>query len=385
MSETMMEDGDLTVEELPFEIIPVENLTEGALQPCIDWIKSFFKGREYDITTFNGRRECASHSAWISRQKKFFIHPSREKVKQVKAALKPAIIEINRAESETDCFRKEIRKPLTEYEEEQKLKKEKVQKLSNDIKTFSLVDKKGESIPPLELSSDQIKILINKLNGLDISTKGEFNPKEIKSIEKVQKERLQELEQIQKIKLEQDKLTREKEVLTTEKGELAIQEAELQKERDRLIDQKIEEIEDCRFWGSIIENAPLIQLKIEKLTKINPTAEGFGNRLVEAVNLKKEIIASLQKVLPVAIRNDKKKKNEQKNEQKNETKEFNHKNSLQNKILIPDLTNIPKETQRSVNRSVLSFLLNCEVSEQAAKTVIKKLIKEGHPNLFIQY
>ncbi len=72
-----------------------------------------------DLSTAKGRARIASLASQVSRSKTAIEKPGRDYLRQLKEAVKPAEIELRRFVTECDALRDEVRRPLTEWEEEQ--------------------------------------------------------------------------------------------------------------------------------------------------------------------------------------------------------------------------------------------------------------------------
>lgn len=73
-----------------------------------------------DLSTAKGRARIASLAALVSRSKTAIEKPGRDYLRKLKEAVKPAEAEIKRFVDECDTLRDETRRPLTEWEAEQK-------------------------------------------------------------------------------------------------------------------------------------------------------------------------------------------------------------------------------------------------------------------------
>ncbi|WP_034912946.1 hypothetical protein [Erwinia sp. 9145] len=72
-----------------------------------------------DLTTAKGRARVASLAAQVSRSKTAVEKPGRDYLRHLKEAVKPAEAELRRWVTECDALRDEVRKPLTDWEDEQ--------------------------------------------------------------------------------------------------------------------------------------------------------------------------------------------------------------------------------------------------------------------------
>ncbi|MBM7070914.1 hypothetical protein JQC92_02510 [Shewanella sp. 202IG2-18] len=110
----------VAIEELTPKQGEMVYLAEQGLQPYFDYIKAEAANEVPDLTTLKGRKRIASLAAKVASSKKAVEAPGREYLKQLKA--QPKIVETNLREFVNSCneLRDQVRKPLTQWEEEQK-------------------------------------------------------------------------------------------------------------------------------------------------------------------------------------------------------------------------------------------------------------------------
>ncbi|MGV3346373.1 hypothetical protein ACGVWS_11780 [Enterobacteriaceae bacterium LUAb1] len=113
----MTEITDLTVIEINPELAPTIYIKNG-LDIYLDKIRQSVN-EVPDLTTAKGRARIASLAAQVSRSKTAVEKPGRKYLKRLKESVKPAEQEIRRFAEACDALRDEIRKPLTEWENEQ--------------------------------------------------------------------------------------------------------------------------------------------------------------------------------------------------------------------------------------------------------------------------
>ncbi|TAI99919.1 coiled-coil domain-containing protein [Pectobacterium versatile] len=79
-----------------------------------------------DLSTDKGRKRIASLAASVSRSKTAVEKPGRDYLRRLKEAVKPAEAELKRFVDTLDTLRDEVRRPLTEYENAEKARVEKL-------------------------------------------------------------------------------------------------------------------------------------------------------------------------------------------------------------------------------------------------------------------
>lgn len=108
---------ELAVIEIKPEQAPalyVQNGLDGYLNLIREQVKEV-----PDLSTAKGRARIASLASQVSRSKTAIEKPGRDYLRQLKEAVKPAEAELRRFVTECDALRDEVRRPLTEWEEEQ--------------------------------------------------------------------------------------------------------------------------------------------------------------------------------------------------------------------------------------------------------------------------
>ncbi|QUG76003.1 hypothetical protein GKQ23_13790 [Erwinia sp. E602] len=155
----MSEVTDLTVLEIKPEQAPVLYVANG-LDQYLELIRQM-ANEVPDLTTAKGRARVASLSAQVSRSKTLIEKPGREYLKHLKEAVKPAEAELRRFVTECDNLRDEVRRPLTEWEDEQERIKADQQML--DWHTEALADNElwDKALADRFESDHEIALLLN--------------------------------------------------------------------------------------------------------------------------------------------------------------------------------------------------------------------------------
>lgn len=113
----MSEATDLTVLEVKPEQAPALYVENG-LEKFLDQIRQSVN-EVPDLSTAKGRARVASLAAQVSRSKTAIEKPGREYLKRLKEQPKIVETELRRFIIECDTLRDEVRRPLTEWEQEQ--------------------------------------------------------------------------------------------------------------------------------------------------------------------------------------------------------------------------------------------------------------------------
>ena len=114
------ENGLIIVEQL----IPEKIFSEGGSKLVIDKVKKLVENFEPDISTDKGRKEIASFAYTISRSKTFLEKAKKELKEKYLKIINPIDAEWRAISEGLNELRDAARKPLTEWEAEQKRKEE---------------------------------------------------------------------------------------------------------------------------------------------------------------------------------------------------------------------------------------------------------------------
>lgn len=105
----------VTIEQISAETAPVIYKTDG-LKPFFQHIKEQVSGEVPDLTTTKGRDRIASLAAKVSKSKTAVEKPGREYLKRLKELPREIEKELKEFVDGCDALRDEIRKPLTDWE-----------------------------------------------------------------------------------------------------------------------------------------------------------------------------------------------------------------------------------------------------------------------------
>lgn len=139
--------------------------SDNGLQVFVDSIDSMVSEFEYDLETAKGKKEIASFANSIARSKTYLDGIGKDLVSGVKAKLK--IVDQNRKSmrDQLDELKVKARKPLTDYEEEQKAIAHKIQQTTSRIEKLGLPYDLGGGT----LGLDQLKENLEELLNIDYS------------------------------------------------------------------------------------------------------------------------------------------------------------------------------------------------------------------------
>ncbi|HDS1203133.1 TPA: hypothetical protein QD004_002426 [Shewanella algae] len=127
--------------------VPIEEITEakavelgpklysvaGALDAYFEHIRTEATSEVPDLTTKKGRDRIASLAASVSRSKTAIEKPGRAYLKHLKESVKPVETHMRKFVDDCDKLRDEVRKPLTDWEEEQKARAQRLQAMVDEF------------------------------------------------------------------------------------------------------------------------------------------------------------------------------------------------------------------------------------------------------------
>lgn len=316
------------------ELIKVEGLkpndvfSEGGTSAIIEEIRKRVEEHKPDISTAKGRKEIASLAAKVSKSKTFLDGMGKTLKEEHQKIIKPIDAERKKMRDALDLLRDQARKPLTDYEEEQK-------RIEEEEKARVLYEMDWDAaIAENELFDREREIARKEAEQARIEE------------EKRKKEEAE--------RLERERVERE-EKLKKEASEKARKEAEekLQKEREekeRLEREKIEAEERAKREAEEAEQKRLADIK---------AAEERAERE------KQEALERQRKEQDEKERLDRERIAAEKAEEERKAKNLNH--------------------QRAVNRRVLKKLVALDISEEKAMDIIKDILRNPIPEITINY
>jgi hypothetical protein len=145
---------------------PAEIFKPGTMDPILDRIKSEVRSVKTDISTEQGRKDIASLAYKVAKSKTFLDGVRKQLVEGEKKRLKAIDAEGSRIWDELEALQKEVRKPLTDWEDAEK---ERVARHELNLMSIAML-----GIVALDTSIHEIKASIAELDHIDLSTFQEF-------------------------------------------------------------------------------------------------------------------------------------------------------------------------------------------------------------------
>lgn len=257
---------------------------QDGLKPIIDKIKEEARSFVPDLSTKKGRDQIASMAFKVAKSKTYLDGLGKDVVAEWKAKSKLVDNSRRQMKEELDLLRDEVRKPLTDFENAEK---ERVEKLQGKLDTFKRLQtltventvfvledelEKLEQIKDFDQFEDFKLRIENEINKSVIHIKGLIEKRKVIDAEKA------ELEELRRKQAETDRIRREEEIRKAEQRRLE-KEHEEKLEKERLERQRIE--------NAAKEEAAR---KAHALELAKKQAEEAEKRRIEAEKEKEEMI-----------------------------------------------------------------------------------------------
>lgn len=294
---------------------------------------------QFDGNTEAGRKGLKAVAAQVSKIAKSIAEEGKEIVRDVKARV--AIVDRNRIDG--DAFLKELRdeikRPATEYENQQKELKERSEAVLAELRSFAFMVKDGQF-----LSSAEIQQRIDRLNEIKV-TAYDFMQDEIDAT-------VMQMEGVLASNLQaaQDKERQD--------AELAAKEEALKKAEAAAHDEKIRrEAEEKAKQAAAKREAELLAEAEAAKQAAKQAEEEKAKAKAEAEEAAKQAHAKAQAAAQAVT---------------------------QNKPPV-SIENADEETQRRVNNAVVSSLIDAGCTKPVAVKILERIINNEIPHVSIDY
>lgn len=245
----------------------VEVFKTGGVQPLIDRVREEVTGEVPDLTTDKGRKRIASLAHKVAKSKTALDKAGKELADQLNAQLKPINAERKIARDELDKLKDEVRKPLTEWEDAEKLRVDNHKFNIQGIRELSV----KHDIENIDFSVSQLNAMLEHLESIKLGEHWEEFEAEaarvkeqalsdlkinIAARQKYEDEQA-ELERLRQEKAAQEQKAREEQIAREAEAK-AKQDAEI--EAKRIAEEqrkKAADIEHCKLINNNIVQAML--------------------------------------------------------------------------------------------------------------------------------
>ena len=292
----------MTKELIPQNITAVQLFSENGLDPLLNRIKSEIDKFVPNVETEKGRKEIASFARKIASSKVLIEKVGKELVSEIKAKAKLIDAERKRSRDTLDQWRDEVRQPLTEYEEAEKLEHEKrrLQELFNlehadAIAENSIFDRERD----LKKKEAEIERVLEENRKKEEAERTKKEREEIEIRIKEEAEQKAKADAEMRIKEEKERSMREaaqaKEEL--EQARRAKIEAEEKAERDRIAAKEKAEQEKQQAIEQIKRDAEeKIRIENETKAKEKEIADKKASNKRHMATVNNKIVSSLKKL-----------------------------------------------------------------------------------------
>ena len=319
------------------EAFTKEKGLDGILMQIADAARA--EAAQFDGNTEAGRKGLKAVAAQVSKIAKSIAEEGKEIVRDVKARV--AIVDRNRIDG--DAFLKELRdeikRPATEYENQQKELKERSEAVLAELRSFAFMVKDGQF-----LSSAEIQQRIDRLNEIKV-TAYDFMQDEIDAT-------VMQMEGVLASNLQaaQDKERQD--------AELAAKEEALKKAEAAAHDEKIRrEAEEKAKQAAAKREAELLAEAEAAKQAAKQAEEEKAKAKAEAEEAAKQAHAKAQAAAQAVT---------------------------QNKPPV-SIENADEETQRRVNNAVVSSLIDAGCTKPVAVKILERIINNEIPHVSIDY
>lgn len=319
------------------EAFTKEKGLDGILMQIADAARA--EAAQFDGNTEAGRKGLKAVAAQVSKIAKSIAEEGKEIVRDVKARV--AIVDRNRIDG--DAFLKELRdeikRPATEYENQQKELKERSEAVLAELRSFAFMVKDGQF-----LSSAEIQQRIDRLNEIKV-TAYDFMQDEIDAT-------VMQMEGVLASNLQaaQDKERQD--------AELAAKEEALKKAEAAAHDEKIRrEAEEKAKQAAAKREAELLAEAEAAKQAAKQAEEEKAKAKAEAEEAAKQAHAKAQAAAKAVT---------------------------QNKPPV-SIENADEDTQRRVNNAVVASLIDAGCTKPVAVKILERIINNEIPHIIIDY
>lgn len=325
----------------------------GGLTPFLERVRSHVKGEVPDLTTVAGRKRIASLARQVSSSKVAVVNPSKDYLKRIKALPKMVETELREFTRAMDALRDEIRAPLTEWEQEEKERKqaheERIEKISNWFD------------PEIDGGSEQAKGSLEKLKQLPTDDFEEYGGKAVMAKELAIKRLTELIPELERREAEQ---------------------AELEQLRAK------QEEHERQLWAQRVTAEAEARAKLaadEAVQKeLAEAAEREANHQRQLEQAKRDAEAAAELATKKAEEEKAKALLEARNKFEEEQRQA--KAEIEAKRQEDEARALNKKHRATVNNKILfALMLNAELTEHQAKEVIRAIARGEVEHVTINY
>lgn len=321
------------------EAFTKEKGLDGILMQIADAARA--EAAQFDGNTEAGRKGLKAVAAQVSKLAKSIAEEGKEIVRDVKSRV--AIVDRNRIDGEAYLkeLRDEIKRPATEYENQQKELKERSEAVLAELRSFAFAVKDGKF-----LSSAEIQQRIDRLNEIKV-TAYDFMQAEIDAtVMQMEGVLASNLQAAQEKERQEAELAAKEEEL--KKADAAAHEAQIRREAEEAAKQAAAKREAELLAEAEAAKAAAKKAEEDAAKREAEAAAEINSMKHSAAQREAELLAAA-KTTPVSIEN------------------------------------ADEETQRRVNNAVVSSLIDAGCTKPVAVKILERIINSEIPHVSINY
>ena len=230
---------------------PIEIFQNGGMDKILKEIESKVEGIVFDVSTEEGRKECASMAYKVARSKTLIDNMGKELVADWKKKAKVVDAERKKARDFLDPLKDRVREPLTEYEAEQeRIKKEEEErerrKCEARIEELQKYGKVMSFFDVAALTDDEYTDILNQAKADHASEQKRLEDERLAREAEAKKlaEERAELEKLRAEQAERDRIEREKQ--DAERRKLEDERKAIEAEKARIAEAVKQAAEEAR-------------------------------------------------------------------------------------------------------------------------------------------
>lgn len=369
-------------------------------------IEKYARSITFDTSTAKGREANITHAAQIGKARKALEDKRKELTKEKRDYIKQVNEIGKKIDNRLKPLQKEIREPVTVWEEKDKKKKEEeaervamLKQRVEEIAEYTATTKDGALIELTKATSEELEQAIEGLKRVptDKDHFDEFEPdakeaknkrlSELKEFLRFTKEKEEVAAKQKEIDEENERLASEKQKLEDDKAALKRKEEEQEARRQAILREKVDKIKSYEYQPSTWLNAPYVQSLIDELSAIEIN-ESFEEYQASTLSLKNAILQALKAGKEEAVIRDKELEEKRKKEAEKEAEE-----EAERKIKAKQKKEEEEKAQRlkiaghkkKIYVAIANAFVKGGVSKENTIQCMNLLIQGSIPHITIEY
>lgn len=357
-----------------FQTNEMDKLIEGIREQCADF--------KPDLSTDKSRKEIASMAYKVSRSKTALTELSNKLTEDWKAKTKAVVDVRKNMEQKLDELRDEVRKPLSDWEDEEKTR---IEGFKNRLSEIEEIGTKA-SINWQESTSSDLEHFLSQVKEIEINESwGDYQDKakEVKSIAidkidiAIQKLDLHLKEQAELEKLREEAAERQREKdeadrIQAEKAEKEADEKEQKAEEERIEKERADAAEKARKEEREKADQEAAEAEEERLKKAKDKEAEDQRKIDEAQKATNEALEREQAANKRA-------------DEAAEAERIRATNEENEKLAAAKRREDDLDHKRKINIAAIQAIMKVGIDEPKAKDVVRAIYMDEVPNIKITY